>query len=73
MGIEEGEEEEAGGGEASKTFSCAWFKLERIRPAVGSTVEVTVLAGGGTEAAAGCRRGWLEWIDAGAVLGPTSN
>lgn len=27
----------------------------------------------GWEAAASCRGGWLEWMEAGAVLGPASN
>lgn len=67
-GVEE--EEEEGG---SKTFSCAWFKFEGTSPAVASTAGVTVLACEGTEAAAGCRGGWVEWMEAGAVLGPASN
>lgn len=67
------EEEEGGGREGSETCSCTWFKLEGTSPAVGSTVGVTVLACEGTEAAAGCRGGWVEWIEAGAVLGPASN
>lgn len=71
--MEEGEEEDGGGREGSATCSCAWFKLEGTSPAVGSTVGVTVLACGRTETAAGCRAGWVEWIEAGAVLGPLSN
>lgn len=66
-GMEEGVEEEDGGGrEASKTCSCAWIKLE------ASTAGVTELACEGTGAAAGCRGGWVEWMEAGAVLGPAS-
>lgn len=68
-GTEEGvEDEEKGGGEASRTCSLACFKD------VASTVGVTALPSEGTEAAAaGCRRGWVEWMEAGAVLGPASN
>lgn len=65
------EEEEREGREGSKTCSCAWFK--GTSPAVASTVGVTVLASEGTQAAAGCRAGWVEWMEAGAVLGPASN
>lgn len=62
-GTEDGvEDEEKGGGEASRTCSFA------------STAGVTVLLREGTEAAAaGCRRGWAEWTQAGAVLGPALN
>lgn len=69
----EGREEERGGGEASRTCSCAWFKLDGTSPAVASTAGGTVLLCEGTEAAAGCRGGWVEWMEAGAVLGPASN
>lgn len=67
------EEVERAGREGSKTCSCAWIILEGTRPAVASTVGVTVLACEGTEAARGCRGGWVEWMEAGAVLGPVSN
>lgn len=67
------EEEEGGGREGSKICSCTCFKLEGASPAVASTVGVTVLACERTGAAAGCRGGWVEWIEAGAVLGPASN
>lgn len=67
------EEEERGGREGSKSCSCAWLKLEGTSPAVASTVGVTELACEGTEDAAGCRGGWVEWMEAGAVLGPASN
>lgn len=60
-GTEEGVEEDEGGErEGSKTCSCAWFKLEGISPALASKAGVTVLACDGTEAAAGCRGGWVE-------------
>lgn len=73
VGKEEGAEEEGGGREGSKTCSCAWFKLEGTSPAVASTGRVTVLACEGTEGAAGCSGGWVDWMEAGAVLGPASN
>lgn len=73
-GTEEGVEEDEGGERvASKTCSCAWFKLEETSPAVGSAAGVTVLACAGTDAAAGCRGGWVEWMAGGAVLGPVSS
>lgn len=67
------EEEEGGESEASNTCSCGGLKLEGRRAAVGSTVGGTELACGGAVAAAGCRGGWVEWMEAGAVLGPGSN
>ena len=73
MGTEEGLEDEGGGREASRTCSCVLFKLEGTSPAVASTVGVMVLPCEGTEAAAGSRGGWVEWMEAGAVLGPASN
>lgn len=73
-GVEEVVEEQDGGGrEASEAGSCPWFILEGTSPAVASTAGVTMLACEGTEPAGGCRRGWVEWIEAGAVLGPASN
>ena len=83
--MEGGEEEPGGlrqtggteeGVEESRSCSCAWFKLEGTSPAVGSTVgadPLMLLACEGTEAAGGCRGGWVEWMEAGAVLGPGSN
>lgn len=60
-GTEDGvEEEEEGGREGSKTCSCVWFKLEGTGEAVASTAGMTMLACEGTEAAAGCRGGWVE-------------
>lgn len=67
MGAVEGgvEDEEKGGGETSRTGSCACFKPGAFR--VGGTV---LLSEG---AAAGCKGGCEEWMEAGAVLGPGSN
>lgn len=73
MGPEEGGEvEERGGKEASKICSCVGFKLEGTSPSAGSTAGVTVLACDGTIAAAGSSNGCVEWMEAGAVLGPGS-
>lgn len=61
------------GAEESRTCSCAWFKLEGTSPAVGSKVgadPLMVLACKGKDAVC---RGWAEWMEAGAVLGPGSN
>jgi len=63
------EDEERGGREGSRTCS---FKLKGTSPALESTVGVMV-SDEETEAAAGCRGGWVEWMEAGAVLGPVSN
>lgn len=72
-GTEEGvEDKERGGGEAS-TCSFAWFKLEWTSPTVASTGGVTALLCEEAEAATGGKRGWVEWTEAGAVLGPGSN
>lgn len=63
MGTEEG---------VSETCSCVRLKLDKTNPKAASTGEVTELGCGRAGAAAGCRGGWLEWIEAGAVLGPAS-
>lgn len=71
----EAEEEVGEEREASNTCSCVWLTLEWASPAIAATVRVdplSVLACEGTEAAAGCTRGGVEWMEAGAVLGPAS-
>lgn len=74
-GTEEEVEEEGGGRQTSNACSCVWVRLEETSPALASTVGVDPLAPldcEDTEAADGCSEGRVDWMEAGAVLGPGS-